>query len=323
LLSSFPVDEAAPLPKLSLWGMLRQAGFAWIDDYASSMGAALAYYTIFSLAPLLVLVIAVAGLAFGADAARGEIVSQLSGLVGHDGAVAIQGLLKSANHPTESLVASVVSIATLLLGATSVFVELQSSLDRIWRAPALTNGSGLKSLLRMRLHSLGLVVSIGFLLLVSLVVSAVLSALGSWWRSWFGGWAIVLQATNQLVSFGIITALFAMMYKILPRVSVSWNDVWIGSSTTALLFTLGKFAIGFYLGKAGVTSGFGAAGSIVLLLVWVYYSSQIFLFGAEFTWIYAHSHGSRADRAVAPAQNIPSRSKLAAQGTVLQPARRT
>jgi membrane protein len=304
------MDSAAPLPKLSLWGMLRQAGSAWVDDYASSMGAALAYYTIFSLAPLLVLVIAVAGLVFGADAARGEIVSQLNGLVGQDGAVAIQGLLKSANHPAESIVASVISIATLVLGATSVFVELQSSLDRIWRAPVAAAGSGLKSLLQTRLHSLGLVVSIGFLLLVSLVVSAVLSALGTWWRWWFGGWALVLQATNQLVSFAIITALFAMMYKILPRVSVSWNDVWIGSSATALLFTLGKFAIGFYLGKAGVTSGFGAAGSIVLLLVWVYYSSQIFLFGAEFTWIYAHSHGSRANRAPAPVDGIPSRSRL-------------
>jgi len=265
-----------------------------MDDYAPSMGAALAYYTMFSLAPLLLLVIAVAGLVFGEEAARGQIVSQLGGVIGVEGAAAVQGLLKSASHPGQSVVASIVSLVTLVIGATSIFAELQSDLDRIWRAPAAEQSSGIKTLLQTRLYSLGLVVSIGFLLLVSLVVSAMLSALGSWWGTWFGGWATVLQVVNQVVSFGIITVLFALMYRILPRVRVGWEDVWIGAAATALLFTLGKFAIGFYLGKAGVTSGFGAAGSIVVLLVWVYYSSQIFLFGAEFTWAYAHSHGSRA-----------------------------
>jgi len=154
-----------------------------------------------------------------------------------------------------------------------------------------------------------MVVSIGFLLLVSLVVSAVLSALGTWWASWFGGWATVLQVVNQLVSFGIITALFALMYRILPRASVGWDDVWIGSAATALFFTIGKFAIGAYLGKAGVTSGFGAAGSIVVLLVWVYYSSQLFLLGAEFTWVYAHSHGSHATEPQRPPDPVPTRSR--------------
>jgi membrane protein len=311
------------LPRLTLWGLLRHAGVAWMDDYASSMGAALAYYTVFSLAPLLMLIVALAALAFGAEAARGEIVSQLSGLVGREGALAIQGLLKSANHPAGSIAASAVSIVTLLVGATSVFVELQSDLDRIWRAPASATGGGLVSLLRTRLYSLGLVVSIGFLLLVSLVVSAAVSALGTWWAAWFGGWALVLQVINQLVSFGIITALFAMMYKILPRVTVGWGDVWIGSAATALLFTLGKFGIGFYLARAGVTSGFGAAGSVVLLLVWVYYSSQIFLFGAEFTWLYAHSHGTRSAAAVAPAGAIPTRSNSALRTGTWNPARHT
>jgi membrane protein len=211
-------------------------------------------------------------------------------LVGEEGAVAIQGLLKSASHPGQSIVASVVSFVTLIVGATTIFGELQSDLDRIWRAPAAAPGGGMWGLLRTRLLSLGLVVSIGFLLLVSLVVSTMLSALGTWWASWFGGWAIVLQIVNQVVSFGIITVLFALMYRILPRVSVEWHDVWMGSAATALLFTVGKFAIGLYLGKAGVTSGFGAAGSIVVLLVWVYYSSQLFLLGAEFTWVYAHRH---------------------------------
>jgi membrane protein len=288
--------------------MLKQAGSAWLDDYAASMGAALAYYTIFSLAPLLLLVIAVAGLVFGADAARGRIVEQLGDVIGQEGAGAVQGLLMSASEPGHSIIASIVGLVTLTIGATSVFVELQSDLDRIWRAPAEAKTSGIAQLFRTRLHSLGLVVSIGFLLLVSLVLSAVLSAVGMWWGSWFGGWATVLQVVNQAVSFGMTTALFAMMYRILPRVFVEWEDVWIGAAFTALLFTAGKFAIGLYLGKAGVTSGFGAAGSIVLLLVWVYYSSQLFLFGAEFTWVYAHSHGSRAGARVNPVDPLVSRS---------------
>jgi len=283
-----------------LVAMLKQAGIAWLDDYAASMGAALAYYTIFSLAPLLLLVIAVAGLVFGADAARGHIVEQLDGLIGQEGAVAVQGLLKSASQPGHNVIASIVSVVTLTIGATSVFVELQSDLDRIWRVPAAAQPSGIAELLRTRLHSLGLVVSIGFLLLVSLVLSAFLSVLGTWWGSWFGDWATVLQLVNEVVSFGMTMALFALMYRILPRVFVGWGDVWIGAAVTALLFTVGKFAIGVYLAKAGVTSGFGAAGSIVVLLVWVYYSSQLFLFGAEFTWVYAHRHGSRAGEPLKP-----------------------
>jgi membrane protein len=276
-----------------------------MDDYASSMGAALAYYTIFSLAPLLLLVIAVAGFAFGAEAARGEIVGQLRGLIGEEGAVAVQGLLKSASAPTKSIWASIIGVVTLLIGATSVLAELQSALDRIWRAPAAAQSTGVMGLLRSRLLSFGLILSIGFLLLVSLVVSAGLAALGKWWGPMFGAWETVLQIVNAVVSFGFISVLFALVYRILPRVKVAWNDVWIGAAVTAFLFTVGKFAIGFYLGKAGVSSGFGAAGSVVVLLVWVYYSAQIFLLGAEFTWVYAHDHGSRAGEP-APAPAIPS-----------------
>ena len=274
--------------------LVKQSVNAWIDDFAPSMGAALAYYTLFSLAPLLLLVIAVAGLVFGADAARGQVEAQLGGLIGSDGAIAIEGLLKSASHPARSLVASFLSIATLIVGATSIFAELQSDLDRIWRAPAAIRPSGVWGLVRTRLLSFGLIVSIGFLLLVSLVVSAALSALGDWWGPMFAGWAVTLQIVNQLVSFVFITILFALMYRILPSVRVGWRDVGLGAAVTALLFTVGKFAIGVYLGKAGVQSGFGAAGSVVVLLVWVFYSAQIFLLGAEFTWIYAHCHGSRA-----------------------------
>jgi membrane protein len=277
--------------------MLKQAVVAWMDDYAPSMGAALAYYTMFSLAPLLLLAIAVAGLVFGQEAARGQIVSQLGSLVGKEGAEAIQGLLKSAGNTGTNIIATSISVITLLIGATTIFGELQTDLDRIWRAPAAPGPAGLWGLIRTRLLSLGMVASIGFLLVVSLVVSAMLSALGQWWGWWFGGWAIVLQIVNQVTSFGIITVLFALMYRILPRVKVEWRDVWIGSAATALLFTLGKYAVGVYIGRAAVASGFGAAGSIVVLLVWFYYSSQLFLLGAEFTWVYAQSHGSHAAEA--------------------------
>jgi membrane protein len=291
-----------------LWDLIRKSFAAWIDDYAPSMGAALAYYTMFSLAPFLILIIAVAGLVFGADAARGEIVLQLRGLIGEEGAIAVQGLLSSASHPAKSIIASAIAVLTLLLGATSVFAELQSSLDRIWRAPALQQGSGLWPLLRQRLLSFGMVVSIGFLLLVSLVVSAALAALGRWSGSLFPGWEMLLQVVNLVVSFCITTVLFAMVYRILPRVWVAWEDVWIGAAVTALMFNIGKLAIGFYLGRAGLTSGFGAAGSLVMILAWVYYSSQIFLLGAEFTWVFAHSHGSRAGETPGAGPAVPSRS---------------
>jgi membrane protein len=282
------------------------------------MGAALAYYTIFALAPLLLLVIAVAGLAFGAEAARGEIVAQLRGLIGTEGAIAVQGLLESASEPTKSIWASIIGVATLFIGATSVFAELQSALDRIWRAPAAAQSVGIIGLLRSRLLSFGLIISIGFLLLVSLVVSAGLAALGKWWGPLFGAWATLLQLVNAVVSFVFITVLFALVYRILPRVKVAWSDVWTGAAVTALLFTVGKFAIGFYLGNAGVASGFGAAGSVIVLLVWVYYSAQIFLLGAEFTWVYAHDHGSRAgEPAPAPSPAVPSQ---AGQGALGAPA---
>jgi membrane protein len=259
------------------------------------MGAALAYYTLFSLAPLLLLVIAVAGFVYGADAARGAVLAQFGGLIGQEGAVAIQGLLKSAtDKPAQSLIASAIGIVTLIVGATSIFAELQSDLDRIWRAPAAAKPSGIMGLLRTRLLSFGLIVSIGFLLLVSLVVSAGLAAFSKWYGGWFPGWVITMEIVNQAVSLAFVTALFALMYRILPSVRVVWSDVWRGALATAVLFTIGKFLISLYLGKAGVASGFGAAGSIVVLLVWVFYSAQIFLLGAEFTWLYANSHGSRA-----------------------------
>jgi membrane protein len=267
---------------------------AWVDDYAPSMGAALAYYTLFSLAPLLLLVISIGGLLFSQDVARTQLIAQLGGLVGPEGSVAIEGLLKSASHPAKSLIASAISILTLIIGATSMFSELQSDLDRIWHAPAAAKPSGIWGMLRTRLLSFGLIVSIGFLLLVSLVVSAALAAFGKWYGAWFPRWVITMQIVNQVVSLAFVSVLFAMMYRVLPSARVAWGDVWRGALVTAVLFTIGKFLIALYLGKAGVSSGFGAAGSMVVLLVWVFYSAQIFLLGAEFTWLYAHSHGSRS-----------------------------
>ena len=281
------------------WELVKSAASSWIDDYAPSMGAALAYYTVFSIAPLLLIVISIAGLVFGEEAARGEIVAQLQGLMGADAAKAIEGLLESVNKPGKGILSTLIGIVVLLIGATTVFGELQDALDRIWRAPA-RQGSGLWNLLRARLLSFGMILGVGFLLIASLVVSAALSALGRWWAPLFGGWEVLLQVVNFAVSFALVTAIFAMIYKIMPRVKIEWHDVWIGAAVTSLLFTIGKFLIGLYIGKSGVASGFGAAASLVVLLIWVYYSAQIFLLGAEFTWVYAHTFGSLKGQPMPP-----------------------
>ena len=279
------------------WSLLKQTFNAWQDDYAASMGAALAYYTLFSIAPLLLLVIAIAGFVFGADAARGEILEQLRDLMGEDGAHAIQGLLLSVSEPAKSAGAALFGLATLIIGATTVFAELQGDLDRIWRAPERAKSSGLWSFIRARLLSFGLILGIAFLLMVSLVLSAAVAALGKWWGPLFTGWEVTLQTVNFIVSFGLTTVLFSMIYKLMPRVRIAWHDVWVGALVTAFLFVIGKLLIGLYIGKSGIASGFGAAASLVIILVWVYYSAQIFLFGAEFTWVYAHKQGSKRDQA--------------------------
>jgi membrane protein len=287
-----------------IWEFVKESVSAWVDDYAPSMGAALAYYTLFSIAPLLVIVIAIAGIVFGAEAAQGAIVAQLDSLIGHEGAVAVQGLLKSASEPGQGVIATAIGAVTLIVGATTVFAELQSALDRIWEVPAAKKASGIWSLIRQRLLSLGMVLVLGLLMLVSLVLSAALAALGKWWGAFFDGWEVVLQVINFVVSFALITGLFAAIYKMMPRAKIAWHDVWIGAAVTALLFTAGKFLIGLYLGKSGVTSAFGAAGSMVVLLIWVYYSAQIFLLGAEFTWVYAHKRGSRGRSTEVPVSEL-------------------
>jgi membrane protein len=287
------------------WHLIKAAASAWSDDYAPSMGAALSYYSVFSMAPLLVIVIAIAGLVFGADAARGEVFGQLRGLMGDPSAKAIEELLDSASKPSRGIVSALISVAVLLVGATTVFGELQDALDRIWRAPARDRSGGFLGLVRSRLLSFGMILGIAFLLIVSLVMSAAISALGHWWSSAFVGWEVLLQVVNLVVGYVLTTAAFAMIYKLMPRVDVRWHDVWLGAATTAALFTIGRFLIGLYIGKSGIASDFGTAGSIAIVFVWVYYSAQIFLLGAEFTWVYAKTFGSLRDTGGARAASSP------------------
>ena len=274
--------------------MVKESVTAWIADFAPSMGAGIAYYTAFSIAPLLIIVIAIAGFFFGAG--RGQRLSLRPArrvCSATRGRRPSRAWSRAPATPTRASSPPSVGVRLALIGATTVFAELQSDLDRIWKAPAVKKTEGLWALLRSRVLSLGLVVSIGFLMLVSLVLSAALAALGKWWGGLFGDVEWLFHMLDFVVSLGVITVMFALMYKILPRVKIGWRDVWIGAVVTALLFAIGKFLVGLYLGKSGVGSSFGAAGSLAVLLVWVYYSAQIFLLGAEFTWVYAHRFGSR------------------------------
>jgi membrane protein len=277
------------------WSLARETMISWSDDYASSMGAALAYYTMFSIAPLLLIVISVAGLFFGEQAARGEILDQLQGLMGVEGAHAVQALLASVNHPKAGVLATLFGFVALVIGATTVIGELQNALDRIWRAPRRPQGS-IAKWLHSRLLSLGMIMGTGFLLMVSLVASALLAGLQRWFGRYvdLGAYA---SAIDFVLSFALITVAFAMIYKVMPRVRVEWRDVWIGAVVTSALFTVGKMAIGLYIGRSAVASTFGAAASLVAMVVWVYWSAQIFLLGAEFTWVYARRCGSLRGRA--------------------------
>jgi membrane protein len=273
--------------------MARAAVEGFIDDRASSMGAALAYYTFFSMAPLLLIVISVAGLLLGREAAQGHLMEELSSMLGPQAASSIQAVVASASEPADSWWGTLIGVGVMLIGATTVFAELQDALDRIWRAPQRPAGGGLWALLRARVLSFGLILGLGFLLMVSLVMGAVISAVGRWWSDTLGDWVWLAQSLNMGLGFVITTILFAMIYKLMPRAYVEWKDVWVGSLVTALLFSLGKALIGLYLSASGVASAYGAAGSLVLVLVWVYYSAQVFLLGAEFTWVYANARGSR------------------------------
>ncbi len=287
-----PVDLVVTLHWLArLKIVLFESLNSWIDHRASSKGAALAFYTLFSMTPILVLSIAIAGYVFGIEAAQGEIVAQIQGLVGPNGAKAIQALLAAARDPDSGRVATLIAFVLLLVGATTVFVELKDSLDEMWgieKSPL----SAFSLLLRTRLLSFGMVLVLAFLLLVSLVVSATLLILERNAYGVLGISAGALAAISSFISFGVIACMFAVIYKTLPDAPLSWRDVWIGAAFTAGLFSLGKYVIGLYLGNSGVASSFGAAGSLIALLLWVYYSAQIFFLGAEFTRHYALWFGS-------------------------------
>jgi membrane protein len=275
-----------------LFKLFVKAGKAWMDDFAPSMGAAISYYTVFSVAPLLIIVIAMAGAVFGREAVEGQIVAQLSGLIGRDGAGLIQGVVASASDTDQGLVAGLISLGVLMIGATTVFAELQSALDRIWHVPEAQKPKGVWAILRARLLSFGLILCLVFLLMVSLVVSTATAAFGDWASGQFPGWEATMYMLNMVISISFTTLLFAMIFKLMPTARIAWRDVWVGAFVTAVLFEAGKFLISLYLGKSGVTEAFAAAGSLVVLLAWVYYAAQIFLLGAEFTKVYADEHGS-------------------------------
>jgi membrane protein len=254
----------------------------WQEDKALRLGAALSYYTIFSLTPLLIIVIGIAGIFFGNDVARDRIMTELNGLLGSQGASAIGDMLQhQQQQPSKNVIATLIGFFTLLLGATGVVGELQDSLNTIWNVENKNSG-GLTGMFRQRLLSLGMILGIGFLLLVSLVVSAGLTGVASYWKA-----AAFFEVLNFAFSLIVITVLFAVLLKFLPAVKISWRTVWIGAFVTALLFTIGKTLIGLYLSKSAVASSFGAGGSLVIILVWVYYNAQILFLGAEFTQVYS------------------------------------
>ena len=271
------------------WDLLVRSFRGWRQDNASSMAAALAFYTLFSIAPLLLVALAVAGFFFDRAQAQDLLIAQFANLVGPKAAHGIQALLEAASDRIAAKHSAAVGLATLLLGATSVFTELRSDLNRIWRC-SLDKASGVWDFVRTRLMSFGLVVSIGFLLLVSLVVSTAISAIGD---LVLPGSPAAARAGEFATSFIVLTALFALIYKVLPSRRIAWRDVWVGAAVTSLLFWIGKFVIGLYIAKSAMGSTFGAAGTVVVIIAWVYYSSFIFFFGAEFTREYALSHGSK------------------------------
>ncbi|TFW36040.1 YihY/virulence factor BrkB family protein [Massilia horti] len=283
-----------PTPK-QFYEVLKAALEDWIEHRAASKGAALAYYTLFSLAPILVLVIAIAGIFYGADAAEGKLLDELRGLMGDQGAQAIQLVLAGARDKEGGKSATVVASVLLIFGATRVFAELKESLDDIWDLPP-NKGAAWLDTVRTRLMSFGLVLVLSFLLIVSLVVSTALNVLQEFFTGLWQETAVLLSWLASGISFLVIATLFGVIYKLLPRARLSWRDVSIGALGTAALFTLGKFAIGLYLGKSSVASSYGAAGSLIALLLWVYYSAQIFFLGAEFTHQYALRLGSLRDK---------------------------
>lgn len=271
---------------VGIWEIFRDAASGWVNDKASQLGAALAFYSILSLAPLLVISIWVASWFSDQKTARSELMGQLQGMVGDEGASAVQAMLENANQPAVGTLAGTLGIITLLLGASGVFGQLQDSMNTIWKVAPPT-GVSIWSMVRARFLSFAMVLGTGFLLLVSLILSALVAGVGRYFGSLFPGLEPLLHLANAAITFVMVTFLFAMIYRLLPDTNVAWRDVWLGALVTAALFTVGKFLIGLYLGKSGLGSTYGAAGSLVVLVVWIYYSAQILFFGAELTHVYS------------------------------------
>ncbi|MEA5592902.1 YihY/virulence factor BrkB family protein [Rivularia sp. UHCC 0363] len=277
-----------------IWRLLKETFKEWNDDKASRLAAALSYYTIFSLAPLLIIAIAIAGAVFGDEAASGEIVKQIQGLVGKAGAEVIQTALQNAQKPDTRNIASIISIGVLLFGASNVFAQIQDALNTIWEVEP-KKGQSIWKIIRKRFLSFAMVGGVGFLLLVSLIVNTALEAMLKYFNSLLPGFDWLWQIGNFAISFAIITVLFALIYKVMPDAKIAWNDVWIGSAMTSLLFVIGKSLLGIYLGNSSFGSAYGAAGSLIVLLAWINYAAQIIFFGAEFTQVYATRYGSRIE----------------------------
>lgn len=281
-----------------LWATIKETVSDWIDDNAMRLAAALAYYALLSLAPLVVITVAIVGWFVGPDAARGRVAGELGAVVGGEAAQGIQSVVASAQSPTAGIVSTIVGIVTLFVGASGVFGELQASLNTVWEV-APKPGRGILGELKDRFFSFTMVLGVAFLLLVSLVVSSALSAAGTVMAGSLPGGEAVWQIVNFVFSLAVVTGLFALIFKVVPDAKIEWRDVWLGAAFTAALFTLGKFALGLYLGKAAVGSSYGAAGSIIALVVWVYYAAQILLIGAEFTQVQAKRRG----RGIQPSPN--------------------
>lgn len=283
-----------------LWVLLRETFKDWTDDKAPRLAAALAYYTVFSLAPLLVLAITIAGFVLGNnDPIREQVVSQVQGLAGQQAAQSVSELIDQTNKPASGIIAGILGIATLIFGATGLFGQLQDALNTIWEVKPKPN-RGIMGMIKDRFLSFTMVLGISFLLLVSLVISAMLALLNNFFSGVLGDAAFLGQIINFVVSLGVITVIFALIFKVLPDADIAWNDVWVGALVTSVLFNIGKLLIGLYLGNSSAASAYGAAGSLVILLLWVYYSAQILFFGAEFTQVYARMFGSREVR---PSEN--------------------
>lgn len=278
--------------KKSFWQPAKDSVTQWIEDEPFQLAAALSYYTLFSLAPLIIIAIAIAGFAFGREAAQNQIVETLQGMIGQESAQAVQAMVENASkEPKTGILSTIIGVVALLFGAGGVVGQLQTSLNKIWGVTAKA-GQGVWGFVRQRFISFGMVLGIGFLLLTSLVVSALVTGFTQWMTGLMGGVEFLAHGLDLVVSFVFITVLFAMIYRFLPDVRIQWRDVWIGALITSFLFTVGKFLIGLYLGTSGVTSTFGAAGSLIAVLLWVYYSSLIFFLGAEFTQVYASAYGA-------------------------------